>query len=113
MAAVRPLIQIPILRKLTRSVIRNCYVCKHFRAKHYPNPKPALLPRDKTKQFLPFEIVGTDSAGPFIISIKVKKILNNVSHYFTVVLAELYIWSSCQILIYQIRVYRKFQDINF
>ena len=64
MAAVRSLFWIPVLRKLTKSVIQNCYGCKRFRATHYPNPKPGLLPRDRTEQALPFEIVGTDYAGP-------------------------------------------------
>ena len=63
-AAVRPLFWIQVLRKLTKSVIQNCYSCKRFRATLYPNPKEGLLPRDRTKQALPFAIVGTNYAGP-------------------------------------------------
>ena len=63
MAAVRPLFWIPVLSKLTKSVIRNCYCCKRFRATHYPNPKPGLLPRDRPEQVLTFEIVDFDYAG--------------------------------------------------
>ena len=48
MAAVRSLFWMPVLRKLTKSLIRNCYGCKRFRATHYPNPKQGLLPRDRT-----------------------------------------------------------------
>ena len=73
MSAVRPLFWIPVLRKLTKSVIRNCYGCKRFRAMHYPNPKPGLIPRDKTEHVLPFEIAGTDYAGPFFYKSKGKK----------------------------------------
>ena len=85
MAAVRSLFWIPVLRKLTKSVIRNCYGCKRFRATHYPNPKPGNLPKDRTKQALPFETIATDYAG-----LKVKSILKHISYYFHVVLAELY-----------------------
>ena len=63
-AAVRPLFWIQVLRKLTKSVIQNCYSCKRFRATLYPNPKEGLLPRDRTKQALAFAIVGTNYAGP-------------------------------------------------
>ena len=45
MAEFRSLFWIPVWRKLTKSVIQNCYGCKRFRAKHYPNPKPGVLPR--------------------------------------------------------------------
>ena len=64
MAAVRSLFWIPVWRKLTKSVIRNCYGCKRFRAADYPNPKLGLLPRDRTEQVLPFKIVGTDYVVP-------------------------------------------------
>ena len=72
-AAVRSLFWIPILRKLTKSVIQNCYGCKPFRATHYPNPKPGLLPRDRIEQALPFEIVGTNYPGPLYYKSKSKK----------------------------------------
>ena len=96
MSAVRPLFWIPVLRKLTKSVIRNCYGCKRFRAMHYPNPKPGLIPRDKTEHVR--SLVRTMQAH-FIISLKVKKILKHISYNFPVVLAELCILSSCQILL--------------
>ena len=40
---------------------------------HYPNPKPGLLPRDRTEQALRFEIVGTSYAAPLYYRFKVKK----------------------------------------
>ena len=46
MAAVSYLFWIPVLRKLSKSVIQNCYGCKRFRATHCPNPKPELSLRD-------------------------------------------------------------------
>ena len=73
MGTLRSLFWVPVLRKLTKSVIQNCYCCKHFRATHYLNPKPGLLLRDKTEQVLPFEIVGTDYADPLYYKSKGKK----------------------------------------
>ena len=61
------------MRKLTKSVIQTFYGCKRFRTTHCPNPKLGLLPRDRTEQALPFEIVGTDYAGPLYYKSKGKK----------------------------------------
>ena len=83
---------------IKKTCIQNCYGCKWFRATYYPNPKPGLLPRDRTEQVLPFEMVDIDYAGPLYYKSKSKKDLNHLSYYFTVVLAELYIWSQCLIL---------------
>ena len=71
-------------------------------ATHHSNTKPGLLPRDRREQALPFEIVCTDYADPLYYggpSLKLKRILKHISHYFPVVLSELYIWSPCQILL--------------
>ena len=73
MAAVRSIFWTPVLRKLTKSVIQNCYGCKRFRATHYPNPKPGFLTRDRTEQPLPSEIIGTDYVGPLYYKSKGKK----------------------------------------
>ena len=73
MAAVRFLFWIPVLRKLTKSVMQNCYGCKRFRTTHYPNPKPVLLPRDRTEKALSFEIVGADYAGQLYYKSKGEK----------------------------------------
>ena len=83
MAAVRSLFWIPVLSKLTKSVIQNCYGCKRFRAMHYPNPKP-----------------GTDFAGPLYCKSKGKKGLKPYILLFACITSvELYMWSSCQILL--------------
>ena len=73
MAVVRSLFWIPVLRKLTKSVMRSFYGCKRFRATYYPNPKPGLLARDRTEHVLPFEILGTDSASPLYYKSEGKK----------------------------------------
>ena len=61
------------MRKLIKFVIRNSYGYKQFRATHYPNPKPGLLPRERTEQASPFEIARTDYAGPLYYKSKGKK----------------------------------------
>ena len=43
MAEGRSLFWIPVLRKLTKCVVPNCYDYKRFRATHYPNPKLGLF----------------------------------------------------------------------
>ena len=65
MAAVRALIWIRIFRKLTISA----------RTTHYPNPNPGPLPRDRTAQALPFDIIGTYYASSLYNKSKDKKVL--------------------------------------
>ena len=73
MAEVRSLFWIPGLRKITKSITQNCYGFKWSRATHYVNCKPGLLPRDRTEQALPSEILGTDYLGPLYYKSKGKK----------------------------------------
>ena len=81
-AEAKSLFWIPILRKLTKSVLQVCYVCKRFRAKHYLNPNLVVLPRDRSEQALPFEIVGTVFVVHCFISQKIKKFSKHTSYYF-------------------------------
>ena len=83
MTVVRTSFWIPVLRKLTKSVTQNCYGCKRFRATHYPYPKPVLLPRDRTEQALPFEIIVADYAGSLYYKSKGKKDLKAKHRIFT------------------------------
>ena len=46
MSHVRSLFWIPHLRRLSKSVIRNCYGCKKFRSLPYHSPKPGPLSKD-------------------------------------------------------------------
>ena len=41
-----------------------CNGCKRFRAKLYPAPPPGNLPSTRTQGSTPFQVVGTDFAGP-------------------------------------------------
>ena len=65
-ARIRDQYWIPTLRQLVKRIIKRCYVCKRFNISHYPKPSQGLIPTDRTKQDLPFSVIGTDYAGPFI-----------------------------------------------
>ena len=58
--------------KLLR-MLRLCHGCKRFYAIPYPDPKPGLLPNDRTKENLPFKVIGTDYAGPIHCKVKTKQ----------------------------------------
>ena len=73
MARVRDQYSIPTLRQLVKRIIKRCYGCKRFNISHYPKPSQGLLPTDRAKQELPFSVIGTDYAGPFICKTKGKK----------------------------------------
>ena len=64
MSHVRSLFWIPHLRRLSKSVIKNCYGCKKFRSLPYNSPKPGPLPKDRTERCFSFKVIGTDYAGP-------------------------------------------------
>ena len=64
MSHVRSLFWIPHSRRLSKSVIRNCYGCKKFRSLPHHSPKPGPLPKDRAEKCFPFEVIGTDYAGP-------------------------------------------------
>ena len=40
----------------------------------YPKPSQGLIPTDRTKQDLPFSVIGTDYAGPFMCKTKEREI---------------------------------------
>ena len=69
---VRSLFWIPHLRLLSKSVIRNCYGYKKFRSLPYHFPKPWPLLKDRTEKCFPFEVIGTDYAGPIYYKTKKK-----------------------------------------
>ena len=63
---------IPYLRRLSKSVTRNCYGCKKFRRLPYHSPKSGPLPKDRTEKYFPFEVIGTDYAGTIYFKTKKK-----------------------------------------
>ena len=72
MPNVRPLLCIPHLRRLSKSIVRNCYGCKKFRSLPYDSPKPGPLPKDRTGKCFLFEVTGTNYAGPVYYKTKNK-----------------------------------------
>ena len=66
MARTRDQYWIPTLRQLVKRIIKRCYGCKRFNISHYPKTSQGLIPTDRTKQDLPFSVIGTDYVGPFI-----------------------------------------------
>ena len=72
MSHVRSLFWTLHLRRLSKSVIRNCYGCKIFRSLPYHSPKPGPLSKDRTEKCFWFEVIGTDYAGPIFYKTKKK-----------------------------------------
>ena len=72
MSRIRSLFWIPHLRRLSKSVIRNCFGCKKFRSLPYHSPKQGPLLKDRTENLFLFEVIGTDYAGPIYYKIKKK-----------------------------------------
>ena len=73
MARTRDQYWISTLRQLVKRIVKRCYSCKRFNISHYPKPSQGLIPTDRTKQDLPFSVIGTDYAGPFICKTKGKR----------------------------------------
>ena len=70
MARIRDQCWIPTLRKLVKRIIKRRYGCERFNISHYPKPSQGLIPTDRIKQDLPFSVIGTDYAGPFLCKTK-------------------------------------------
>ena len=64
MAAVREDYWVPKLRRLVKSIRRDCWDCKRFKATAFTAPPPGRLPEYRTTGGTAFEVVGTDFAGP-------------------------------------------------
>ena len=73
MTRIRDQYWIPTLRQLAKRIIKRCYGCKRFNISHYPKPSQGLIRTDRTKKDLPFSVIGTDYAGPFICKTKGKR----------------------------------------
>ena len=64
MAAVCETYWIPTLRQIVKSIKLECWGCKRFRALPLTKPPPGQLPTNRTEGGTPFEVIGTDFAGP-------------------------------------------------
>ena len=45
-------------------MISGCYGCKKFRARPANPPPPGLVPKCRSEQSAPFQVIGVDFAGP-------------------------------------------------
>ena len=95
MSHVRSLVLIDPLRRSSRLVIRSCWGCKKFRSLPYCSQNPGPLLNDRTEKCFPFEVIGTDYAGPIYYKSKRKSELKaHISYYFTgAVHIELQSWA--------------------
>ena len=73
MAAARGSYWITKLPQLTKRVIRNCFRCKQFQVKPFAALPEGQLPIDRTTGSRPFQVNGTDFAGPIMYRAKDKK----------------------------------------
>ena len=64
---------IPTLRKLAKLIVYKFYGCKSINSLPYRVVKPGLLLNDRAKQAMPFQVIGTDFAGPIYYRTKTKK----------------------------------------
>ena len=66
-----------------KRIIKRCYRCKRFNISHYQKPSQGLIPTNRTKQDLPFSVIGADYAGPFICNTKRKRDIKDYLLLFT------------------------------
>ena len=84
MAKTRDQYWIPTFRQLVKRIIKRCYGYKRFNISHYPKPLQGLITTDRrSKQDLPFSVIGTDYAGPFICKTKGKRDIKVYLFLFT------------------------------
>lgn len=64
MAAVRENYWVPKLKRIVKSVRKDCWGCKRFQTTAIAAPPPGLLPTDRTQGETAFEVAGVNFAGP-------------------------------------------------
>ena len=64
MSNIRTYYWIPSLRKIAKSIIKKCHHCVRYRAMLFPNPKLRPLPKHRTQECRPFQVIGVEYAGP-------------------------------------------------
>lgn len=64
MAKLREQYWVPRLRRLTKRVVKNCHGCRRFQAQAFSSPPQENLPKDRTEEQTPFQVVVVDYAGP-------------------------------------------------
>ena len=82
MSRVRSLFWILHLRRISKSVIRNCPGCKKFRNLSYHSTNQGLFPKDRTEKCFLFEGTDRDYAGPIYNKTKRKFGTQSIYIYF-------------------------------
>ena len=77
MARIRDRYWTSTLRQLVKRIIKRCCGCKRFSIIHYRKSSQGLIPTHRTKQDLPFSVIGRDYAGPFICKKKREREISN------------------------------------
>ena len=90
-AEIGSLFWLAALRKLTKSVIQNCYGCKGSEQRIIQMINQGSYCEIELSRPYHLRLLVPIMQVRCIISLKVKRILNRISYYFLVVLAELYI----------------------
>ena len=72
LTADKVLVQRKFTSQLVKRIIKRRYRGKTFNSSNYPKPPQGLIPTGRTRQDLPFSIIGTDYAGSFICKTKGK-----------------------------------------
>ena len=85
---VRSFFWIRQLRRLSKSVITNCYGCKKIKSRLYHSPKPGPLPEDRTEKRFYLRLQAQTMRVQFIIKPKRKVSSKHISYYFLAVLLE-------------------------
>ena len=65
MSNIRTYYWISSLRKVTKSIIKKCHHCVRNKAIPFASPKPGPLPKQRTPECHPFQVIEVDCAGPF------------------------------------------------
>ena len=60
MSNIRTYYWIPLLREVTKFIIKKCHHCVRYRAMSFPRPKLGLLPKKRTQEGHPFQVIEVD-----------------------------------------------------
>ena len=57
-------------RQSVKSVLRGCVNCRKVMGKPYQAPDPALLPKSRVYELIPFKVTGVDITGALYVDVK-------------------------------------------
>ena len=61
------------MRQIIKRVLRVCHGCKRCFVTPYPDPKPVILPKNRTKENAQFKVIAADYAGSLYCKVKTKQ----------------------------------------